>query len=110
MSFQRASVQIFGGLVWILLASTHVKTENTTGLFVSVFCFIMTFLWLVIFAARGHKNKGGWAAADFAIHGLAAFFYLTASVALAKVTIDFKDNTDNFKNYQIDIAAVIGSI
>lgn len=45
---------------------------------------------------------------DFAIHGLAALFYLTASVALAKVIIDFKDNTAHLKNYQIDIAAVVG--
>lgn len=44
---------------------------------------------------------------DFAIHGLAALFYLTASVALAKVIIDFKDNTAHL-NYQIDIAAVVG--
>uniref|UniRef100_A0A4W5KNI7 Uncharacterized protein n=1 Tax=Hucho hucho TaxID=62062 RepID=A0A4W5KNI7_9TELE len=78
------SVQIFGGLVWILVASTHVKPENPQGCLclcsgVSVFVH------------------------DFAIHRLAAFFYLTASVALAKVTIDFKDNTANLKNYQIDI-------
>uniref|UniRef100_A0A673X271 MARVEL domain-containing protein n=1 Tax=Salmo trutta TaxID=8032 RepID=A0A673X271_SALTR len=63
----RASEQIFGGLVWILV-------------------------WILV--AYTH---GGWVAADFAIHGLAALFYLTASVALAKVTIDFKDNTAHLK-------------
>uniref|UniRef100_A0A673X284 MARVEL domain-containing protein n=1 Tax=Salmo trutta TaxID=8032 RepID=A0A673X284_SALTR len=66
-SCARASEQIFGGLVWILV-------------------------WILV--AYTH---GGWVAADFAIHGLAALFYLTASVALAKVTIDFKDNTAHLK-------------
>uniref|UniRef100_A0A673X2F5 MARVEL domain-containing protein n=1 Tax=Salmo trutta TaxID=8032 RepID=A0A673X2F5_SALTR len=69
----RASEQIFGGLVWILVwilvAYTHVKTKNPQAV----------------------------SSEDFAIHGLAALFYLTASVALAKVTIDFKDNTAHLK-------------
>ncbi|XP_062320123.1 myelin and lymphocyte protein-like [Osmerus eperlanus] len=101
---------IFGGLVWILVASTHVNPNNPQGwvMFVSVFCFVMTFLWLVIFAAGGHKNSGGWAAADFAYHGLAAFFYLSASVILAELTIRLKTE-GGFKHYQIDIAAVVFS-
>lgn len=61
---------------------------------------------MIIFAAGGHKNSSGWAAADFAYHGLAAFFYLSAGVALANITINEK-TTDTFKNYQIDIAAVV---
>ncbi|XP_045926893.1 myelin and lymphocyte protein-like [Micropterus dolomieu] len=99
---------VFGGLVWILVASTHVAPPNPLGwvMFVSVFCFVMTFLWMIIFAAGGHKNSSGWAAADFAYHGLAAFFYLSAGVALANITINEK-TTDTFKNYQIDIAAVV---
>ncbi|XP_041921377.1 myelin and lymphocyte protein-like [Alosa sapidissima] len=101
---------VFGGLVWILVASTRVTPENPLGwvMFVSVFCFVMTFLWLVIFACGGHKNSGGWATADFVYHFLAALFYLSASVPLAKVTLDMKDGT-NFKYYQIDIAAVVFS-
>lgn len=43
---------------------------------------------------------------DFAYHGIAAFFYLSASVALAKVTLDMKDGT-SFQNYQLDISAVV---
>ncbi|XP_038593748.1 myelin and lymphocyte protein-like [Micropterus salmoides] len=99
---------VFGGLVWILVASTHVAPPNPLGwvMFVSVFCFVMTFLWMIIFAAGGHKNSSGWAAADFAYHGLAAFFYLSAGVALANITINEKQS-DTFKNYQIDIAAVV---
>ncbi|XP_071336153.1 myelin and lymphocyte protein-like isoform X1 [Trachinotus anak] len=75
---------VFGGLVWILVASTHVDPPNPLGwvMFVSVFCFVLTFLWMIIFAAGGHKNSSAWAAADFAYHGLAAFFYLSAGVRL----------------------------
>ncbi|KAM9345197.1 myelin and lymphocyte protein isoform 3-T3 [Symphorus nematophorus] len=98
---------VFGGLVWILVASTHVNPPNPLGwvMFVSVFCFVMTFLWMIIFAAGGHKNSSGWAAADFAYHGLAAFFYLSAGVDLAYITFRMKEG--EFKLYQIDIAAVV---
>ncbi|KAM3622646.1 uncharacterized protein V6R79_001587 [Siganus canaliculatus] len=101
---------IFGGLVWILVACTLVVPQNPLGwvMFVSVFCFVMTFIWIVVFACGGHHNKGSWAAADFAYNGIAAFFYLSASVALAKVTIDAKDGSI-FQNYQLDISAVVFS-
>ncbi|KAG7228493.1 hypothetical protein INR49_007666 [Caranx melampygus] len=96
---------VFGGLVWILVASTHIQPENPLGwvMFVSVFCFVVTFLWMVIFAAGCHKNSSGWAAADFAYHGLAAFFYLSAAVVLAYITTGM----NVFRYYQIDIAAVV---
>lgn len=57
--------QVFGGLVWILVASNHVAPPNPLGwvMFVSVFCFVMTFLWMIIFMAGCHKNSSGWAAA-----------------------------------------------
>ncbi|XP_060788837.1 myelin and lymphocyte protein-like isoform X2 [Neoarius graeffei] len=104
----------FGGLVWILVASTHVQPVNPLGwvMFVSVFCFIMTFLWLMIFAYGAHSNKGIWATVDFVYHLLAALFYLSASVPLASVTIDMKNSTivspvDSFRYYRIDIAAVV---
>ncbi|XP_036402072.1 myelin and lymphocyte protein-like [Megalops cyprinoides] len=102
---------IFGGLVWILVASTHVIPTNPQGwvMFVSVFCFVMTFLWLVIFACGGHRNSGGWATADMVYHALATFFYLSAAVSLAKTTIDYQGDSNNFKTYQIDIAAVVFS-
>ncbi|XP_074503276.1 myelin and lymphocyte protein [Sebastes fasciatus] len=99
---------VFGGLVWILVASTKVDPPNPLGwvMFVSVFCFVMTFLWMIIFAAGGHKNHPGWAAADFAYHGLAAFFYLSAGVDLAYITFQKKD-LGTSKDYHIDIAAVV---
>lgn len=58
-------VQVTGGLVWILVASTHVEPPNPLGwvMFVSVFCFAMTLLWVVLFIAGCHKNGSAWVAA-----------------------------------------------
>uniref|UniRef100_A0A9J7XH58 Mal, T cell differentiation protein b n=1 Tax=Cyprinus carpio carpio TaxID=630221 RepID=A0A9J7XH58_CYPCA len=126
---QTTQTKVFGGLVWILVASTHVSmasfleltlimtVPNPQGwvMFVSVFCFVMTFLWLIIFACGGHKNSSGWATADFLYHLIAAVFYLSASVILANETIAMKVWTSStvigypFKYYQIDIAAVVFS-
>ncbi|XP_059374808.1 myelin and lymphocyte protein-like [Carassius carassius] len=117
---------VFGGLVWILVASTRVAmtsflvlaltitVPNPLGwvMFVSVFCFVMTFLWLIIFASGGHKNSSSWAAADFLYHLIAVVFYLSASVILANETIAMKAFSDiayPFKYYQMDIAAVVFS-
>ncbi|XP_006783628.1 myelin and lymphocyte protein-like [Neolamprologus brichardi] len=99
---------VFGGLVWILVASTHVDPPNPLGwvMFVSVFCFVMTFLWMIIFAAGGHKNSSHWAAADFAYHGLAALFFLSAGVDLAIITLEKKDGGD-LKIYRTYISAVV---
>ncbi|XP_063347594.1 myelin and lymphocyte protein-like [Pelmatolapia mariae] len=98
---------VFGGLVWILVASTHVAPPNPLGwvMFVSVFCFVMTFLWMIIFAAGGHKNSSHWAAADFAYHGLAALFFLSAGVDLAYITLLMKDI--DLKLYRTYISAVV---
>nr|XP_020443620.1 myelin and lymphocyte protein-like [Monopterus albus] len=101
---------IFGGLVWILVAATLVVPANPQGwvMFVSIFCFIMTFIWMVVFACGAHNNRDSWAAADCLYHGIAAFFYLSASVSLAKVTLDLNDGTGS-KSYKLDIAAVVFS-
>lgn len=58
-------LQIFGGLVWILVACTYIAPANPQGwvMAVSVFCFTMTFIWLVVFACGVHQNKASWAAA-----------------------------------------------
>ncbi|XP_072292939.1 myelin and lymphocyte protein-like [Eucyclogobius newberryi] len=99
---------IFGGLVWILVASTHILPPNPLAwvMFVSLFCFVMTFLWLVIFACGGHKNSFGWATADFVYHFLAVIFYLSAGVILAYITFIAKA-IQMFRIYQIDISAVV---
>ncbi|XP_054886275.1 myelin and lymphocyte protein-like [Poeciliopsis prolifica] len=99
---------VFGGLVWILVASTHIDPVNPLGwvMFVSVFCFVMTFLWMIMFAAGCHKSSPGWAAADFVYHGLAVIFYLSAGVALAYITL-LRKSLPPLRFYQIDIAAVV---
>ncbi|KAI2654295.1 Myelin and lymphocyte protein [Labeo rohita] len=86
---------VFGGLVWILVASTHVTPPNPLGwvMFVSVFCFVITSLWLIIFICGAHKNSSAWATADFFYHLIAVIFYLSASVILAYITIGMKDIT-----------------
>ncbi|XP_034381722.1 myelin and lymphocyte protein-like [Cyclopterus lumpus] len=101
---------VFGGLVWILVAATLVVPHNPQAwvMFVSIFCFIVTFIWLVVFACGMHHNKRHWAAADLAYHGIAAFLYLSAAVSLAKVTLEMNDGTNSL-NYKLDIAAVVFS-
>ncbi|KAK2878856.1 hypothetical protein Q8A67_019647 [Cirrhinus molitorella] len=102
---------VFGGLVWILVASTLVSPPNPLGwvMFVSVTCFVMTLLWLIIFACGVHKNSSAWATADFIYHLIAVIFYLSASVLLAYVTIIFSNATGApfERYYKIDIAAVV---
>lgn len=49
---------------------------------------------------------------DFLYHGIAAFFYLSASVALAKVTLDLSGKQSNNtttgpRNYKLDVSAVV---
>ncbi|KAK0133423.1 Myelin and lymphocyte protein [Merluccius polli] len=50
---------VFGGLVWILVASTLVVPANPLGwvMFVSVFCFVLTFIWMVVFRLRGTPQQ-----------------------------------------------------
>ncbi|XP_014010450.2 myelin and lymphocyte protein [Salmo salar] len=100
---------IFGGLVWTLVASTKVLIANPQGwvMFVSVFCFIITTLWFLIFISGANKSSI-WPTLDVVYHSLAAFFYLSAAVVQAYVTISLKSFTSTFfKEYQLDIAAVV---
>ncbi|XP_061087213.1 myelin and lymphocyte protein-like [Conger conger] len=101
---------VFGGLVWILVASTRVVPDNPLGwvMFVSVFCFFFTTL-LLLLSLCGANQSSVCGKLDVAYHALAAFFYLSASVALASVTIALQSDPANFKSYQEDIAAVVMS-
>ncbi|ROI16226.1 Myelin and lymphocyte protein [Anabarilius grahami] len=103
---------VFGGLVLSLVASTLVDPPNPQAYVISVaiFCFIVSFLWLMVFACGSHRNKSSWASADVAYHAFAALLYLSASVLLAWVTIyiadlDLKDTIV----YKLDVAAVVFS-
>ncbi|XP_077059788.1 myelin and lymphocyte protein-like [Siphateles boraxobius] len=128
---------VFGGLVLCLVASTKLEPNNPQAyvIFVTIFCFIMTFIWLIVFATGSHRSRSSWASADVAYHGFASLLYLSASVLLALITIQYgtlnnilNDSTNIFfneifnllslnnldfsrsqLNYKLDIAAVVFS-
>ncbi|XP_010795371.1 myelin and lymphocyte protein [Notothenia coriiceps] len=79
---------VFGGLVWMLVASTEVVYKNPMGwvMFVSVFCFVMTTLWFFIFLC-GANRSSSWPTMDVGYHFVATVFYLSASVPLACITV-----------------------
>ncbi|CAL8360712.1 unnamed protein product [Boreogadus saida] len=109
---------VFGGLVWMLVASTLVNPANPLGwvMFVSIFCFVMTTLWFFIFAFGA--NQGGiWPSLDVAYHFVAVLLYLSASVVLAFFTVAIGIVVsaasvvppNALKIYRLDIAAVVMS-
>uniref|UniRef100_A0A3Q3WL45 Myelin and lymphocyte protein n=1 Tax=Mola mola TaxID=94237 RepID=A0A3Q3WL45_MOLML len=103
---------VFGGLVWILVASTRVYPDNPLGwvMFVSIFCFVLTTIWFFSFLI-GANQRSIWPSLDAGYHFLAVVFYLSASVDLAYVTI-LKGrvlSAENLKIYRLDIAAVVMS-
>ncbi|XP_044227878.1 myelin and lymphocyte protein-like isoform X2 [Thunnus albacares] len=115
---------VFGGLVWMLVASTYVEPENPLGwvMFVSVFCFVMTTLWFFIFLCGANQSKI-WPSLDVGYHFVAAVFYLGASVPLAYITLIRGEAVklipsgvplnplmeDILKKYRLTIAAVVMS-
>ncbi|KAK2843893.1 hypothetical protein Q7C36_012108 [Tachysurus vachellii] len=113
---------IFGGLTWCLVASTRVDPSNPLGwvMFVSIFCFIFTTLWFIIFLS-GANQSSVWPGLDVGYHFIAVLFYLSSSVALAYVTLYYKYLLTNegsistiltdqyLKTYREDIAAVVMS-
>ncbi|XP_073682396.1 myelin and lymphocyte protein-like [Garra rufa] len=101
---------VFGGLVLSLVASTELFPNNPQAYVISVaiFCFLLTFFWLLIFACGSHNNRSCWASADVAYHGFAALLYLSASVLLAKVTIDAANaDLKDTVYYKLNVAAVV---
>ncbi|NWX90169.1 MAL protein, partial [Nothoprocta ornata] len=53
---------IFGGLVWILVASTKVTVPMAQGwvMFVSVFCFVMSISLLCLYLCGVHGGSRSW--------------------------------------------------
>ncbi|KAM8945492.1 myelin and lymphocyte protein-like [Pelodytes ibericus] len=104
---------IFGGLVWILIASALVADPVSQGwiMFVSVTLFVATFIIMIMYAARLHKGMSVWTTFDAAYHGVAALFYLSAFVLQAYVTIVYgilaSRSIGYFQIYQRNIAAVV---
>ncbi|KAM9803859.1 myelin and lymphocyte protein-like [Neosynchiropus ocellatus] len=109
---------VIGGLVWILVASTRVFFVNPMGwvMFVSVFCFVVTTVWFFIFLC-GANRSSMWPSLDAGYHFVATVFYLSASVALAYITVQLGDAVKAativpalaLKNYRLFISAVVMS-
>ncbi|KAM5227267.1 myelin and lymphocyte protein isoform 2-T2 [Ctenodactylus gundi] len=53
---------VFGGLVWILVASSLVPIPLIQGwvMFVSVFCFVATTALLVLYVMGAHGGEASW--------------------------------------------------
>ncbi|KAK9412139.1 myelin and lymphocyte protein-like [Crotalus adamanteus] len=100
---------VFGGLVWILVASTKVAEPLSQGwvMFVSVFCFVISTLLFLLYLCGAHGGKSAWVALDAFYQVIASLFYLSAAVLQAYITILLKEQPLLFKEYQIDIAAVV---
>ncbi|MCI4393427.1 hypothetical protein PGIGA_G00157340 [Pangasianodon gigas] len=55
---------VFGGLVWILVACTYIIPNNPQAyvMAVSLFCFCLTFIWMMMFLCGAHHSRSSWAA------------------------------------------------
>ncbi|KAJ6666984.1 hypothetical protein lerEdw1_018986 [Lerista edwardsae] len=100
--------QVFGGLVWILVASTRVVFPMFGGwvMFVSVFCFVISTFLLLLYMCGAHGGKPGWVAMDAFYQVIASLFYLSAAVLQAAATVELKSILE-YRLYQIDIAASV---
>ncbi|XP_028908047.1 myelin and lymphocyte protein [Ornithorhynchus anatinus] len=80
---------VFGGLVWILVASSKVPIPILQGwvMFVSVFCFVITTSLLFLYFVGAHGGNPSWITLDAAYHSIASLFYLSAAVLEASSTI-----------------------
>ncbi|XP_023779034.1 myelin and lymphocyte protein isoform X1 [Cyanistes caeruleus] len=99
---------IFGGLVWILVASSEVPSPMLQGwvMFVSVFCFVMSISLLCLYLCGAHGGGGCWVTLDVICQGTAALFYLSAAVLEAYATYALGMLLPGQK-YRENIAAVV---
>ncbi|XP_055521545.1 myelin and lymphocyte protein-like [Leucoraja erinacea] len=97
---------VFGGLVWILVASTRVAFAFDQGwvMFVSVFCFVITTLLFILYMVGVQRSSSAWTVVDVFYHVIAAIFYLSIAVLQASDT-RFPLFAGNY--YRINIAATV---
>ncbi|NXS62865.1 MAL protein, partial [Brachypteracias leptosomus] len=103
---------VFGGLVWILVASSRVQSPILQGwvMFVSVFCFVMSTTLLCLYVGGVHGGSSSWVTLDVICQVTAALFYLSAAVLEAYFTYAvswWSTNPVIFHIYQENIAAVV---
>ncbi|NXG14911.1 MAL protein, partial [Grallaria varia] len=97
---------IFGGLVWILVASSRIPIPMLQGwvMFVSVFCFVMSSTLLLLYFCGAHGGSGSWVILDVICQEVAALFYLSAAVLEAYLTYLISAPTTWYRE---NIAAVV---
>ncbi|XP_026705249.1 myelin and lymphocyte protein isoform X1 [Athene cunicularia] len=102
---------IFGGLVWILVASSKVPLPILQGwvMFVSVFCFVMSTTLLCLYICGVHGGSSSWVTLDVICQETAALFYLSAAVLEAYFTYEAGLSTNPLVTtiYRENIAAVV---
>ncbi|KAM9054061.1 myelin and lymphocyte protein isoform 2-T2 [Megaptera novaeangliae] len=101
---------VSGGLVWILIASSHVPIPLIQGwaMFTSVFCLIATALLLFLCVTGAHGSRASWITLDATYHCIASLFYFGASVLEALAAIQLQVGF-TYKYYHENIAAVVFS-
>ncbi|XP_051574120.1 protein MAL2-like [Myxocyprinus asiaticus] len=116
---------VFGGLVWILIASTNVSVPLLQGwvMFVSVTMFICSSVYLALFLLRlADKINTDWNFMDMFYHFIALLFYFGAFLLEATVSSagTYVNNTAcirrprgnimtflDYREYNINVAAAI---
>ncbi|XP_078256121.1 myelin and lymphocyte protein-like [Rhinoraja longicauda] len=98
---------VFGGLVWILVASTEVHDEDSLGwvIFVSILLFTLTLLLMICYFIGWPRNSTAWCFLDATYHGISAVLYFSAAVLQANTTV--REQSLQNKFYRIDIAASV---
>ncbi|XP_061206346.1 myelin and lymphocyte protein isoform X3 [Neopsephotus bourkii] len=101
--------KIFGGLVWILVASSKVPFPILQGwvMFVSVFCFVMSTMLLCLYICSVHGGSSFWVTLDAICQSTAALFYLSAAVLEAYSTYALGFPVMPAISYRENIAAVV---
>ncbi|XP_060680169.1 protein MAL2 [Hemiscyllium ocellatum] len=116
---------LFGGLVWILVASSNVPVPLLQGwvMFVSVVMFLCSTLYLCVYlCGLADRVDTDWNLIDFVYHFVAFVFYFGASVLEAATTAAAVEPNNrvnattaavvtvlNFRQYSINVVATIFS-
>ncbi|XP_014708182.2 myelin and lymphocyte protein-like isoform X2 [Equus asinus] len=101
---------VFGGLVWILVASSLVPLPLAQGwvMFASVFCFINTTVLLFLYVISGNYEETSWVFLEAAYHCIASVFYLSVSILEGLATIVIHDGFA-YEHYLENVFATVFS-
>ncbi|XP_058390547.1 uncharacterized protein LOC131399924 isoform X2 [Diceros bicornis minor] len=103
---------VFGGLVWILIASSLVPLPLYQGwvMFVSVFCFIGTTALLVLYIIGAHDGEISWVTLVRVYHHIAALFYIVSSLLEVLAASTMKDTVPREQYLENVFAAVFSCV